>query len=115
MLNEYAVTVPIIKSVGDMVIWKSTSFGRFQICRKKLWHYNTVVAETDLLNIEKKLLIYKIQHWQKVFDILFCSITPTNLGQLSKPVTVPESAHPEDYKTVPDNKIWPRFSSDNQG
>ena len=48
-------------------------------------------------------------------DILFCSITPTNVGQLSKPGTVLESARPEDSKTVPESLIWPRFGWDNQG
>ena len=32
-----------------------------------------------------------------------CSITPTNLDQLSKPRTVLESARPEDSKTVPES------------
>ena len=36
-----------------------------------------------------------------MLDILFCSITPTNLGQLLKPGAVSESALPEDSKTVP--------------
>ena len=44
---------------------------------------------------------------------MFCSITPTNLGQLSKPVL--ESARPDDSKTVPESLIWPRFGWDNQG
>ena len=34
---------------------------------------------------------------------MFCSITPTNLIQLSKSGTVLESAHPEDSKTVPES------------
>ena len=42
-------------------------------------------------------------------DILFCSITPTNLGQLSKPGIVLESARPEDSKTVPGFDNSPRF------
>ena len=42
-----------------------------------------------------------IQCWHKESDILFCSITPKNLGQLSKPGTVLESAHPEE--TVPES------------
>ena len=46
---------------------------------------------------------------------MFCSITPTSLGQSSKPGTVLESAHPEDSKTVPESLIWPRFGWDNQG
>ena len=36
---------------------------------------------------------------------IFCSITPTNLGQLSKPGIVLESACPEDSKTVPQSLI----------
>ena len=48
-------------------------------------------------------------------DILFCSITPTNLGQLSKPGTVSESARPEDSKTVPGSWIWPIFAWVNEG
>ena len=31
-----------------------------------------------------------VQEWQKEFDILFCSINPTNPGQLSKPGTLLE-------------------------
>ena len=46
---------------------------------------------------------------------MFCSITPTNLGELSKPGTVSESAHPEDSKTVTGSYIWPRFGWENQG
>ena len=42
-----------------------------------------------------------IFYLSKESDILFCSITSTNLGQLSKPGTVLESARPEDSKTVP--------------
>ena len=34
-------------------------------------------------------------------DILFGSITPTNLGQLSKPGTDLESAGPDVFKTPP--------------
>ena len=44
-----------------------------------------------------------IQYLSKESDILFCSITPTNLGQLSKPGTVLKSARPEDSKTVPES------------
>ena len=29
-------------------------------------------------------------------SLIFCSITPTNSGQLSEPGTVLKSAHPED-------------------
>ena len=35
------------------------------------------------------------------FNILFCSITPTNLGQLSKLGTDLESAGPDVFKTPP--------------
>ena len=44
-----------------------------------------------------------LQYLSKEFDILFCSIAPTNLGQSSKPGTALESACPEDYKTVPES------------
>ena len=44
-----------------------------------------------------------IQYLSKESDILFCSITPTNLGQLSKPGTVLQSACPDDSKTVPES------------
>ena len=33
-----------------------------------------------------------VQYWQKELDILFCSITTTNLGQFSKPGTDLKSA-----------------------
>ena len=38
---------------------------------------------------------------KKESDILFCSITPTNLGQFSKPGADLESASPEVFKTPP--------------
>ena len=41
---------------------------------------------------------------------VLCSITPTNIGQLSKAGTVLESALPEDSKTVPKSWIWARFA-----
>ena len=45
-------------------------------------------------------------------DILFCSITPTNLGQLSKPGTDLKSAGPDVFKTPPTCLIWPSFGWD---
>ena len=48
-----------------------------------------------------------LQYWHKEFDILFCSITPTNLGQLSKPVSVLKPAGSDDFKTHPTCTIWP--------
>ena len=48
-------------------------------------------------------------------EVLFCSITPTNIGQLSKAGTVLESARPEDSKTVLENWIWARFACVIQG
>ena len=39
------------------------------------------------------LRLMDIQRWQEVCYILFCLITPTNIGQISKPRTVSESAH----------------------
>ena len=42
----------------------------------------------------------ELQWWQEVHYILFCLITPTNIGQISKPGTVSESAGPEDSKNV---------------
>ena len=44
---------------------------------------------------------FELQYWQKEMDILFCSITPTNLGQLSKPGTDLKSAGPDVFKTPP--------------
>ena len=46
---------------------------------------------------------------------MFFSITPRNLGQLSKLGTVLESARPEVSKTVPGSWIWPRFAWVNEG
>ena len=40
-----------------------------------------------------------IQYWHKELDILFCSITPTNLGQFSKPWAHLKSAGPDVFKT----------------
>ena len=45
-------------------------------------------------------------------DILFCSITPTNLGQLSKPGTDLKTAGPDVFKTPPTCTIWPSFAWD---
>ena len=42
-----------------------------------------------------------VQYWQKELDILFCSITTTNLGQFSKPGTDLKSAGPDVFKTPP--------------
>ena len=50
-----------------------------------------------------------IQYLSKESDILFCSITDANLGQLSKPGTVLEYAHPEDSKTPPTCQNWISF------
>ena len=47
-----------------------------------------------------KLISTELQWWQEVHYILFCLITPTNIGQISKSGTVSESARPEDSKTV---------------
>ena len=42
-------------------------------------------------------------------DILFSSITPTNLGELSKPGTVLKLPRQVDSQTVPGFYNWPRF------
>ena len=47
------------------------------------------------------LVFFVIQYWQKEFNILFCSITPTNLGQFSIPGTDLKSAGPDVFKTPP--------------
>ena len=43
------------------------------------------------------------------------SINPSNIGQIWKPMTVLESARPEDSKTVPESWIWAIFSWDIEG
>ena len=43
------------------------------------------------------------------------SITPSNIGQIWKPMTVLESARPEDSKTVPESWIWAIFGWDIEG
>ena len=53
-----------------------------------------------------------IQYWHKEFNILFCSITPTNLGQFSKPGADLNSAGPDFFKTPPSCTIWPSFAWD---
>ena len=53
-----------------------------------------------LLLLLSLICFWYIQWWQKVCYILFCLITPTNIGQISKPGSVLESACPEDSKTV---------------
>ena len=45
---------------------------------------------------------FLIQYWQKESDILFCSISPENIGQISKTGAVLESTRPEDSETPPD-------------
>ena len=42
-----------------------------------------------------------VQYLSKESDILFCSITHANLGQILKPGTDLESADPEVFKTPP--------------
>ena len=42
----------------------------------------------------------EVQWWQEVCYILFCLLTSTNIGQISKLGTVSESSCPEDSKTV---------------
>ena len=49
---------------------------------------------TLLVQVDK----FDIQCWQKKLHILFCSITPTNLGQFSKPGTDLKSACPDVLK-----------------
>ena len=62
-----------------------------------------------------RYIINFIQYLSNESDILCFSITPTNIGQLSKLGTVFESARPELSNTVPESLIWPRFGWDNQG
>ena len=42
----------------------------------------------------------------------FSSISPSNLGQISKSGTVLKSTRSQLFKTVPDFEIWPRFDGD---
>ena len=49
----------------------------------------------------KEISIMCIQYWLKEFNILFCSNTPTNLGQFSKPGLDLKSAGPDVFKTPP--------------
>ena len=46
---------------------------------------------------------------------MFWSFSPTNLGQIWKPMTVLESARPEDSETPPESWIWWRFGWDIEG
>ena len=63
----------------------------------------------DLLieDMSKKIIVIKLTKdigytvVLKELDILFCSITPTNLGQILKPGTDLESAGPDVFKTPP--------------
>ena len=45
-------------------------------------------------------------------EIRFSSISPSNLGQISKSGTVLKSWELADFKTVPDFDIWPRFDGE---
>ena len=47
---------------------------------------------------------YHLQYWQKELHILFCPITPSNLGQFSKPGTDLKSAGPDVFKTPPNER-----------
>ena len=58
------------------------------------------------------MYIYIYIYLSKEFDILFCSITPTNLGQLSKPGVDLKSAGPDVFKTPPACANWPSFGWD---
>ena len=49
----------------------------------------------------KKVSKVDVQYWHKELDILFCSITPTNVGQFSKPGADLKSAGPDVFKTPP--------------
>ena len=42
----------------------------------------------------------------------FSSVSPSNLGQISKSGTVLKSWERVDFKTVPDFGIWPRFDGE---
>ena len=53
-----------------------------------------------------------IQYWQIELHILFCSITPTNLGQFSKPGIDLKSAGPDIFQTPPTYTISPSFGWD---
>ena len=53
-----------------------------------------------IVNLDEQIFIY-IQYLSKESDILFCSITHANLGQILKPGTDLESAGPEVFKTPP--------------
>ena len=53
--------------------------------------------------------IQVIQYWHKELDILFCSITPTNLGQFEHAGGVSKLSEPADFKTDPGIENWPRF------
>ena len=64
-------------------------FGHVIIHQK--WSLSTVLAE------------------EKEFDILFCSITPTYLGQFSKPGKDLKSAGHYVFNTPPTCTIWPSF------
>ena len=63
-----------------------------------------MAAEVQLMDSfsPRKYLKYTstdIQYWHKELHILFCSITPTNLGQFSKPGADLKSAGPDIFKT----------------
>ena len=100
----------------------SFTFVVHQISTLKHWWYflNSIkqVISTKVISLFDSSWTYlwfrkwNIQYWQKELDILFCSITPTNLGQLSKPGTDLKSAGPDVFKTPPICTIWPSFGWD---
>ena len=65
--------------------------------------YGTVTLATTPLPWTVRALWQEndIQYLSKESDILFCSITHANLGQILKPGTDLESADPEVFKTPP--------------
>ena len=60
-----------------------------------------LLKKSTFSNILFIFIQFIIQSCGKVCSILFCSITPTNLGRFSKPGSVLKSAGPDDFKTPP--------------
>ena len=75
---------------------------------------NSMTSEKclDIFTANDWCFALDVQYLSKESDILFCSITHANLGQILKPGTDLESADPEVFKTPPTCAIWPSFGWD---
>ena len=90
--------------------WKSSPLSRLKTITREVELKHEVWRETI-----RALLYNNIQPIYFHLSPKETSITPSNIGQIWKPMTVLESARPEDSKTVPESWIWAIFGWDIEG